>query len=64
MLVQERLQRCMAHCQDKAADVMRDDASQQARAQGVLETCVAECARHSAADVPKLSARMLKAHKP
>ena len=54
----------MAHCQDKAADVVRDDASQQARAQGVLETCVAECARHSAADVPKLSARMLKAHKP
>jgi hypothetical protein len=54
----------MAHCQDRAADVVRDDASQQARAQGVLESCVAECAGRSAAEVPKLFTRMVKAHKP
>jgi hypothetical protein len=61
---QERLQRCMAHCQDRAADVLRDDPSKQAKAQGVLEACVGECAKHSAAEVPKLSARLMKAHKP
>ena len=40
---QERLQRALAHCQDVAADVLRDDASAQARAQGVL--CFAGTAR-------------------
>jgi hypothetical protein len=54
----------MAHCQDKAADVMRDDASKQAKAQGVLEACVGECAGHSSAEVPKICARLTKAHKP
>jgi hypothetical protein len=54
----------MAHCQDRAADVLRDDAAQAARAQGVLDKCVGECVRHTAADVPKLAARLTKAHKP
>jgi hypothetical protein len=54
----------MAHCQDRAADVLRDDPSKQGKAQGVLEACVGECAKHSGAEVPKLSARLLKAHKP
>ena len=58
------MQRCLAVCQDKAADVIRDDSSAQARAQSVLEACVGECADRSRADVPKLAARMLKAHKP
>ena len=61
---QERMQRCLAVCQDKAADVIRDDSSAQARAQSVLESCVGDCADRTRADVPKISQRMLKAHKP
>jgi len=58
------MQRCLAVCQDKAADVIRDDAKAQTKAQSVLESCVGECADRSRADVPKLAARMLAAHKP
>lgn len=63
-VTQERLQRCLAHCQDRAADVVRDDPNAQDKAQAVMETCVGECARHSTAEVPKMLARMFKAHKP
>ena len=61
---QDRMQRCMGVCQDKASDVVRDDSSAQARAQSVLESCVGDCADRTRADVPKISQRMLKAHKP
>ena len=54
----------MAVCQDKASDVIRDDSSAQAKAQGVMESCVGDCADRSRGDVPKIAARMLKAHKP
>jgi hypothetical protein len=62
--LQERMQRCLAVCQDRAADVVRDDPGAQAKAQGVLESCVGDCADRSRAEVPKLMGRMLKAHKP
>ena len=58
------MQRCMAVCQDKAGDVIRDDSSAQAKAQAVMESCVGDCADRSRGDVPKIAARMLKAHKP
>ena len=58
------MQRCMGVCQDKAGDVIRDDSSAQAKAQSVMEACVGECADRSRGDVPKIAARMLKAHKP
>ena len=54
----------MGVCQDKAGDVIREDSSAQAKAQSVMEACVGECADRSRGDVPKIAARMLKAHKP
>ena len=54
----------MGVCQDKATDVLRDDAKAQGKAQGILDSCVGECTSKAAADVPKIAARVHKAHKP
>jgi hypothetical protein len=59
--LQQRLQRAMAVCQDKAATVVREGGSD-GKAQGVLELCVAECANASAKEAPLTFARLRKQH--
>jgi hypothetical protein len=60
--LQQRLGRCLGVCQDKSASLLRDGQDTQ-RAQALLDSCVADCAASTGAEVPKVFARLTKAHK-
>ena len=56
--VQERLQRCVQRCQDKAQELLPAAPSEKdvAKAQGKLAACAADCAQEYELQVPKLQA--------
>jgi hypothetical protein len=58
----QRLGRCLAVCQDKSGSLLRENQDTQ-RAQALLDSCVADCAASTGAEVPKVFARLTKAHK-
>jgi hypothetical protein len=57
---QQRMQRCLARCQDGAAQQLPADRepseAQMKRAEGALLTCMDACAREFSGGVPKLRA--------
>jgi len=56
--LQERLQRCLAVCQDRAGSALREGGDR-GRAEGVLEKCVVECCAGSQKELPALKQRLL-----
>jgi len=59
---QDRLQRCVQRCQDKAQELLPPKPSDKdvAKAQGVLANCAADCAQEYERQVPKLQANIIE----
>lgn len=58
---QERLQRCVARCQDKAQETLPPQPSEKdiAKAQDKLANCAADCAVEYEKLIPKLQANII-----
>eukprot|EP00191_Tetraselmis_sp_GSL018_P015753 CAMPEP_0177589270 /NCGR_PEP_ID=MMETSP0419_2-20121207/6706_1 /TAXON_ID=582737 /ORGANISM="Tetraselmis sp., Strain GSL018" /LENGTH=139 /DNA_ID=CAMNT_0019079597 /DNA_START=140 /DNA_END=559 /DNA_ORIENTATION=+ len=58
---QERLQRCVVRCQDEAQDSLPSGPSEKQieGAQAKMDTCVKDCAKQYAAQIPKLKQDIL-----